>query len=484
MKSKNFSSFGRRRFLGAMAGAVGLTHVLDEVRLSASQIPSAPANVRLVSDALGLSSEKAVLTAADFSYMGAMRLPTESVDLSFSYGAMTARKVNGRLHFFLAQSITTNFTPTPHAVVEVADTGDYRTNYLDAPRAPIVQNWGDIYQGKRLSWDSSGGVINLNSSQAMVTSLLYRDGRLYWSYYDGYNVAGRRDWHLGFTALNGGPSSMQAYGPWRTIDGVHKLGHYCVALPDGSLGLSASLSSGNVQSSWGPILKGGVSYPTETTRAGVGSPDLAAPHTYVEHGYPTGDLNDDGTLVSGRTLKSMAREGDYVWHSISSSSGQANASRNYLDPVKNGGRGSWTDIDYFNGLIYLNLPNKHGVLFVGSMGTGHTWYGRPDDCGHGFSSASLTSGTGPNASSFRSWWGVYDPAKMAAVAAGQRNPTFPPDVQFDPSRAIAPLKLGAGRSFGGMHFDSETSMLYVLSREAEQVGLMYIPLIHVFRVVG
>ena len=68
---------------------------------------------------------------------------------------------------------------------------------MRATRASVITRWGDVYQGRRISWDESGRSFPL---QYLVTSgLCWKQDRLYWTFRDIYNVTGRNDWHLGMT---------------------------------------------------------------------------------------------------------------------------------------------------------------------------------------------------------------------------------------------------------------------------------------------
>src|SRR5262249_47411497 len=154
-----------------------------------------------------------VLQASDITYLGAFRMPT-ATDTTFAYGYLSGRMVNGRAHLFLYGN---NVTVPKDAVYEIEDPGSYDTNYLQAPRANLVTAWGDIYHGKRVSWDAQGNQFNL---QYLYPGGIYWSEStqlLYWTYGDAYNVALRPDWGLGATSLdNPTTGATTAYGPWRT----------------------------------------------------------------------------------------------------------------------------------------------------------------------------------------------------------------------------------------------------------------------------
>ena len=167
-----------------------------------------------------------------------------------------------------------------------------------------MAKWGDIFQGKRTSWSPDGQQINLQ--YLAPGGLLFKSNpdRVYWAYYDGYNVTGRNDWCLGMTELRGSPANMVAYGPWRPNVGVKHGCGWLVEMPDGSLGVGAPLTSGNAGSSWGPELSAGCPFPTSATPGGFGRPDLNFPQTYVRYAFPGGSIAPNGSPAPGRTVPS------------------------------------------------------------------------------------------------------------------------------------------------------------------------------------
>lgn len=457
----------RRRFLAACAAGAGMAPLLSLSRgvSAGSGMGAAPATDLCY-------GTRRVLGAPDFSYLGAMRLPTELSQ--FTYGALAARKVGGRLQFFMTGENSPNATGnwgSLDCVWEFADTQSYSQSFAQAPRASVLTKWGDIFQGRRISWLPDGQQIDLQ--YLLTRGMLWKNDRLYWTYYDAYNVSGREDWCIGLTDLRSGPGSMVARGPWRPDVGVKHAAYWLVDMPDGTLGVGAGLTSGNISSSWGPELSSGSPFPTDGTPTGFGSPNLTFPQRHVRYAFAGGDLNGDGSVKPGRTVSSMPRQGDYQWHT---------GSITEVDPAKNGGVGSFTQIDYVQSCVYIDLPDKHGVLFAGALGTGHIWYGNVDNCGHGLGN-SCGGGQGPNATGFRPAWWVYDPDDCARVANGQIPANIPPTTTIDPAAQIYPIQLGCNKAFGGMHFDRETRRLYVAALAADtSIPGLAMPLMHVFQI--
>jgi hypothetical protein len=226
-------------------------------------------------------STKRVLTASDITYLGAIRMPP-GTDTTFAYGGLTGRMVNGQVHLFVYGNHLGSVGGVIDPVYEIADPGTYNTNYQAAPYAALVTTWGDVYHGKRETWDSNGNPIAMQ--YVYPASLYWSDSTqlLYWTYHDTYNVTGRPDWNIGASSL-GSPANAAStsYGPWRTVatdaDGQIHYGPWRCLYPfpnptDGTMLCGSSIQSGNVGSPWGPDAYGGANWPTTSTlRIGTSS---------------------------------------------------------------------------------------------------------------------------------------------------------------------------------------------------------------------
>ena len=71
---------------------------------------------------------------------------------------------------------------------ELQETGSYSTDYRSAPRMSLVNNWGDVYQGHRISFDAQGNPMQLG--YLIPAGLYWNEATqlLYWTYYDSYNL--------------------------------------------------------------------------------------------------------------------------------------------------------------------------------------------------------------------------------------------------------------------------------------------------------
>lgn len=464
----------RRRFLTTFAVGAGLAPLLPLARGT-----SARAAYESQQGASLCYGTKRVLNAGDFTYLGAMRLPGELS--SYTTASLAARRVGGQLRFFLTGEFSQNAVGnwgSINSIWEVADTGSYHVNYASAPRASVVTQWGDIYQGRRTTW-VNGQQFNWDLNYLLVPSLLWKNDRLYWSYYDFYNVSGRQDWCFGMTDLRSGPQSMVAYGPWRPNIGVKHAGGWLVDMPDGTMGVGSPLQSGNIGSSWGPELHSGSPFPNEGTPVGPNAPDLVFNRRHVQYGFPGGVFNPDGSVRPGYSIPSMLRQGNYVWHDPLQSPGGSGVIVE-VNPALNGGVGSFTQADSVNNCVYIDLPDRHGVLFAGSLGTGHIWYGFENNCGHGFGNP-CGGGQGPNASGRAPQWWIYSPEDLQRVANGEIGANLTPHAAFDPTSRY-PIQMGCHQAFGGLYFDAPTSRLYVAAPSADlSIPGLQLPLLHVYQ---
>jgi hypothetical protein len=486
MKTGRFYTPGvaldRRGFLSKVGQGVGLA-ALASVSADAQSTPSAPKNVRILPDGMTIAptSGVPVLKPSDFTYLGAMRIPdvgyASDEDPSFSYGALAARRVNGVLQFFMTGS-----NAKGDRVFEFIDTQSYDRDYRQAPRARMATYWGDIYKGKRTSWLSDG--TSRNMQNMFTRGLLWHNNRLLWTYFDGYNVTSYDDWCIGMTDLG---ANTVVYGPWRPTTpgrgpGVKHASWWLVEMPDGTLGAGSSLMSGNAVSSWGPELIAGCRFPNDSTPSGFGKPNIVFPETYVQYEVMYGHINLDGSLPSGQEILALRRAGNYVFHNTNPSVGYPEAPTE-IDPLKNGGMGTFTQSDGVCSCVYIDLPDKAGILFLGSEATGHVWYGPNTNCGHGFADP-CGGGQGPASSGHAQKWWIYDPNACRNVVEKRVQPwQVQPSSAFDPSTAIAPLQLGCQRLPGGAYFDRQTRQLYVAAAQADDsISGLHFPLIHVFKI--
>lgn len=426
---------------------------------------------------------KRVLGPADLQYLGAMRVPSSGVYMDFSYGALTGRVVGGEQRLIMSGNKTGRDVPAC-SIYEFIDTGVYSANPYEAPRMPLLKTWGDVYGDCRKSWFPDG---TERPYQKEPGGLFWNEATqlLYWTYWDGYNVNGNEDWCLGASALL--ESGPVAYGPWRPAGEGKKGPWRCVriaASPTGELICGSGVMSGNASSPWGPDLWAGA-FPTASTPAGFGAPDLPI-EKYLNYPPMINKINPDGTPIGPIT---SCRRPSYVWH--------ANPySLTEIDPEKNGGVGSWTQVDGLGGALWLDLPTAHGVLFSGKLATGHIWYRNEGVgagvCSHGLEAVAGAGTTGPVSTDAHPVMIFYDPNDLLAVRSGAKvgytvdqTSTVNAESAF-PGIVTAPLSvMGSMKMLAASYFNPSTRKLYASAPDADEtIGGIRNPLVHVFQVTA
>jgi hypothetical protein len=390
------------------------------------------------------ATEPVVLKPTDLAYQGSFAPPRAVQGISTSYTNMglAMRLVNGQRQFFAAAG---------HE-----DTGVYEMDFpglaaapdgnKPCPSAKVVKWWGDITQGKCVVAEGGG-----------VKRGLYWDEpsqRLYWTYGCGYPASGANDPCFGWTDLSG--KTPKAHGPFRVTGGKVNPADKSTRAVSSScqggmtripawfakkytknqtlgLGFGGAYNILSAGVSMGPALFA-VSDPEDGNNEYPAIPCVA--HTYV--------AGPAGTHYGKRSP-------DYTGDSTSLAP----------SPVK--GSGSWTVMDTIHCAgCWVDLPDISGLVFMANIAKGKIDYevlnGR-------------AKGGGAD-----NWLYIYDPADLAAVATGKKNPW-----EIDPaSMTLFPAPLG-GR-INGLVFEAGTRTLFVLATHAVKDTYESYPLIHAYQV--
>lgn len=155
---------------------------------------------------------RSLLTASDFTYLGAFRPPYTAAgqDTSYSNGGFTHRYVSGSLRLMAISHAYTDGAVYEFAPATPTIPSD-QNSLSSYPQASVSRTWGDVYGGKKVTseYPSGDGHLEVNG--------LYWDAvasRLYWNYGKNY-AAGASDPCFGFSTLDDGTGSIASYGPWR-----------------------------------------------------------------------------------------------------------------------------------------------------------------------------------------------------------------------------------------------------------------------------
>jgi hypothetical protein len=329
-----------------------------------------------------------VLTAADFTYDGMIRMPASGTDTFAARGALTGRIVGGDTHLIFYGSADTDY---PH-IEEVDITGlTPNTNINSAPQAATYAIWTDDYGPDCLkSWTDGGSPQDLEGfDSALAHGLYWREtnSMLYLGFSVNYTDIAK--WSVcGLTLDNPGTGATTVYGPWRFSydstargeDGTRT--HNFMAHPTtGKMLGTGAQKSGNEAIPWGPSIVGGADWPTTATTGGQFMTPIEMPDNYLNYYWPNATYDVDGSIIG--TVKQMKYPA--VWtHAFEISNSTGHSLR--ADPAQ-AGYATWGDEVDANGQgVWFNGTNKKGVIFPVSLngsatattsdctGVAHSWY--------------------------------------------------------------------------------------------------------------
>jgi len=134
------------------------------------------------------------------------------------------------------------------------------------------------------------------------------------------------------------------------------------------------------------------------------------------------------------------------------------------DPAN--GVGSWTWCDSTGGGVWIDTPDRQGLLTVSLMGTGHVYY--------------QASNIWSDGNEFE--WELFSPKTLSQVASGamDESAVTPSSIWIDPNLPTA----NSGTLVGGTAFDPTTNRLYVLIEEVWQNGVEWYPQVYVYQLAG
>lgn len=392
-----------------------------------------------VEDTLANPLDKSVINEASLEYVGAFDIPIYANEWStaYSYGAFAHRYVDGKLRFFLTSHVYSG-----GLVYEINYPGISKTPPY--PKAEVVQEWGDIYDGHK--WvGNDGGSATLNSG--IITYGLFYDStteRLYWNYGHWYNTTNPDNPCIGFSVLDDDSGTATAMGAWRLSGVSEKFGR------SGTLRIPQWFADQYLNGKGLAVGMGG--YYSIVSNGGIG-PSL------IGIDQPDPSTNPDRSSLASRPLV------QYPFNSTPyTSPGRPRRDTNYTDDFDGwnprDGIGYW----HWNGYIYdggawIDTPDVHGLLYIAKEGDGRNWY--------------ETSNLHAEKGKFS--WYVYNPKDIAAVAEGDKatydiQPTFWADDGTLPISADADGFDGTGGNHASVEFDPVANRLYVHTVHAYKQG--------------
>ncbi len=351
-----------------------------------AMVGAAP-QLRLAIRLVTASGDKAVLQAADITYLGALRVPTSGTDGSFTAGSVTGRVVAGHQHLFFLGNKNTY----PSAQLFEIDVHGLTPNpdISIAPNAALVGSWGQFDNGEGLKINEAG--VEEPGVRAPAQGLLYNEDNNY--IYMGYNIG-----YVG-TARYSVIAKRLDVAATPSTEGVSTVcGPFAYEYTDPNIGTagtrtynltkhpttgkmlgSSAYKSGDQNLPNGPSLIGGNDWPT-CPGGGTGASNILAPYVYLNYYFNQTAFSAYGSPLT--TIKAFEFTGGLTYAFERT---YQNSLR--VDPALNSGRGTWSgDTDAQGQAVWIEGTNKHGLIVpaVVAAGIGNN----PANC-----SASIATGT-------------------------------------------------------------------------------------------
>lgn len=457
-----------------------------------------------------------VLTASDFTYLGAIRMPPSGVDTAGAYGSIGGRIVSGNTHLFVwghAGAVD------PPSVYEIDVTGlTPNPTYTSAPRASLVTAWGNICGSARASWtdNACGTPVNLTGLNAINDCLFWDDDQqiLIWTW--SVNYVDPSFWSVGITTLDNpaGPS-FTTYGPFKYGATDQKsnvwLGgrsQFICKHPDTGKMLMGGISkSGNHSIPFGPSAFEWDAFPKTSDPSGCPLTPVGSTAEYLNYYFPTAPGVNSFDLTTGASSGPIQQfqyspriptSLTYVYETFPTDFEPITK----VNPLTNGGVGTWSDeASGCNSMIWLKGANKEGVIFAGviqaaygtdtndCVNTSHEWYRNAgvghDQCMHGCNCVQCA--TGPSTTKSTGVFIIFDPATLNAVKAGATDYEAAADsivdVRLEYGLQLLPQNELQANNINGFFWNPETKLLYCGANGADVSG-GFQTLIHVFSIPG
>jgi hypothetical protein len=375
-------------------------------------------------------SGKRVLSFGDFQYAGSFKVPRAvgGRDSVWSQSGLALRRMpDGTKRLFMNYGVL--FEVEVPELVKLID-GDHSPLKV----AEVKEVWGPVK-------------LTRTGEQAISANAEFcwdQDRELlYWSSYHGYWTGG--SWPLLAASKLGADGKLTHLGPWRMPKGVRAYKAYWGGVTRLSKGFADKYTGGRMLAvGFGGYYSICASASQGPALAAVAEPDSANP-----------TLDPVELLVHPWGGTPAPRDGEYFVANCGWGGKQPDS------PT----RGSWTMEDFVKTAVFIDLPDRHGLLVFAYLGTGRMGY----DYGH------ITSAGDAD------WWYIYDPEALGQVAKGARKPWQV--VPHSRTKVHYPLAAKAAKRtppspvFGSC-FDETDRFLYLLKRFC--VDNRY-PCVHVYR---
>jgi hypothetical protein len=400
--------------------------------------------------------ERAVLTRADFEYLGSFAPPKAAIanpaggkwSTGYGFGGIALRRVDNQLRFF-----ATTHVYSGSLVYEMNYPGLSKTDG-QWPAASIVREWGDVYQGRKilntkLGNDECAGEDNTLSGAAWTHGLHWDEQleRLYWSYGNWYNGGHCNNPALGFTTFKN--DQITAHGPFTASQGN---GEHAQMMRGGTLRIPQWFADRYLG---GRNLGVGFGGYYSIIAEGSQGPSLFA----INAPSTTDTKLEVKPLLNFPGGKKATRNTDYFL-------GQdANGNKHPTwDKDPENGTGFYTAADTVEGAaIWLETPTKQGLVYFPRLGHGRI----------GYDEGSITW------QRQKQWWTIYHPKDLVSVTEGRTQAwEVAPASSFEADFALPHLD----SRITGAAFDTQEQILYVYVYQVYKDGVELYPLIRAYKV--
>ena len=349
----------RRQALSTIIGLGAAALPVTRSILEAGQAPQPPKNLRIVTP----PSSGRVVTPNDLRFVGFYRFPGDAGSLWWADAGITMRKKDGQTRFFIFGDHTES-----SPIIEMTLPNAAPSTAMDsAPLLSVHRNWGPL-PGSRIQTGGTGYSLG---------SLSWDETRnaLWWNYGDAY-VPVQHHPNFVATVLNDSTGAAVSYGPWRTEWLAQRtLGAMCqipaafaAAYTGGHrTAVMAHMSSGAIHSPWGASL----------SSLELPNPATTPPDTTTNTSHWT--IRNRGIILHDidhrQSRDTRYRYEDFnVKYDCSKGVTMQAGIPLWGGPAPGAGTG-----DSMHSMVWIDLPDKHGLLYFGMLVTTPSGYSAPAD---------------------------------------------------------------------------------------------------------
>lgn len=478
------------RFLAQAGVAAGLYGSGVAIK---AQTPAAPAGVKVLNG-------KQVLKREDLRFDGYLRIPIVDDLWGSRPGIGAPNWVDGKLRFFSWGDFPGNYdlgVPNCPAIeYEIPSDAEPNTTLSSAPFITKIRDWGGVRFGHmRTSNDDSTNPAVEPPWGNTAGGQWWDEARngWWWNYGVGYVPDGHIP-NMGFTHItNRSTGAYTSYGPWRTE--VH---HMMVqgSMTDAPQAFADTYLSGNRCLAMGHQSSGNANASFGASMHALTLPDPFT--TPVDSTLTTNKTIYTQGLIKHPSEHPQARDANYKicdWVVKYVCAGGV---------ILRAGPPWWGttpayaydqamgEPDSMSCMVWVDLPDKHGILYFGALATTPTGYTAPDDadglihrgygqladpgdgrgiCCHGQQDPWSTA-TGPWTHCRVPMGWIYNPDDMVATARGKaplwsREPTE----SWQWRDYISSFRLRYSWNFGlGAYFHAATRKIYVIMARQDETS--------------